>query len=491
MNDHEPRRALILAGGGLKVAFQAGVLQVWLDEAGIDFQLADGASGGVFNLAMWCTGKSGTEIADAWRNTRPLDFVAVNARPWTALSSLQPFRKKVLPRWGIDWTRIERRDATFNVYNFTAHELQTRRPEEMNDDWLLACVSLPIWFPPVRINGQTYIDGVFVTDANLEAAIAAGADELWVIWTVNAAGRWRNNLLSEYFHIVETAAVSRLKEMKARIDASNNALVDELPGEFDRHIELKILCAEVPLHYLMVFSADRMREAVELGAQAARAWCAKNGVPLLNTASPAAPDPTSLRFSETMRGTMAFGEDDPERGARVGAATGTDLAVKLTVGIGGVRRFLADPLHEARLTGWVVSDALGGRLPVESGVFNLFVRDEDTASRKLLYRVFFRDRAGHMLTLTGEKRVPWPDARHPWRDTTTLFSRVARGRIELGDDTGAEIAAAGVLRITPFAFIHQLLTFRASGPGSLAGGGLIRRYYSYFVGTLARIYLRR
>ncbi len=40
-----PRRSLILAGGGYKVAFQAGVLQVWLDEAGLEFDHADGASG--------------------------------------------------------------------------------------------------------------------------------------------------------------------------------------------------------------------------------------------------------------------------------------------------------------------------------------------------------------------------------------------------------------------------------------------------------------
>ena len=39
------RRSLIMAGGGLKVAFQAGVLQVWLDEANIKFDHADGASG--------------------------------------------------------------------------------------------------------------------------------------------------------------------------------------------------------------------------------------------------------------------------------------------------------------------------------------------------------------------------------------------------------------------------------------------------------------
>ena len=65
----------------------------WLE---LDFPVADGASGGVFNLAMWCAGKSGTEIADAWRTTRPLDFVAVNPRPWVGLSSLERFRKKVL-----------------------------------------------------------------------------------------------------------------------------------------------------------------------------------------------------------------------------------------------------------------------------------------------------------------------------------------------------------------------------------------------------------
>ena len=39
------RRSLILAGGGIKVAFQAGVLEVWLDEAGLSFDHVDAASG--------------------------------------------------------------------------------------------------------------------------------------------------------------------------------------------------------------------------------------------------------------------------------------------------------------------------------------------------------------------------------------------------------------------------------------------------------------
>jgi predicted acylesterase/phospholipase RssA len=73
-----PKRSLILAGGGLKVCYQAGVLQVWLDEAGLTFNHADGASGGTFNLAMYCQGMSGTRIADNWRNLDPFLPVDLN-----------------------------------------------------------------------------------------------------------------------------------------------------------------------------------------------------------------------------------------------------------------------------------------------------------------------------------------------------------------------------------------------------------------------------
>jgi predicted patatin/cPLA2 family phospholipase len=67
VTNHRMKRSLILAGSGMKVAFQAGVLQVWLDEARLDgvpltFDHADGASGGTLNLAMYCQGMSATQI---------------------------------------------------------------------------------------------------------------------------------------------------------------------------------------------------------------------------------------------------------------------------------------------------------------------------------------------------------------------------------------------------------------------------------------------
>jgi predicted acylesterase/phospholipase RssA len=188
-DDQRKKRSLILAGGGIKVAYQAGVLQVWLDEAGLTFDHADGASGGTFNLAMYCQGMSGARIADNWRNLSPylgVDFdLAEYGKLFYAesLFTLDRYREKVFPGWGLDWDRIRAsdREATFNVYNFSEHELEVLTPDRMTEDYLAACVSLPMWFPPVIIDGDVYIDPVFITDANLEEAIRRGADELWII----------------------------------------------------------------------------------------------------------------------------------------------------------------------------------------------------------------------------------------------------------------------------------------------------------------------
>ena len=67
-----------------------------------------------------------------------------------------------------------------------------------------------MFFPPVVLNGDTYIDAVYVTDGNLEEAIRRGADELWVIWTVSERGEWNDGFVNNYFQIIEAAANGRL-----------------------------------------------------------------------------------------------------------------------------------------------------------------------------------------------------------------------------------------------------------------------------------------
>lgn len=119
------KRSLILAGGGVKVAFQAGVLQVWLDEAGLTFDHVDAASGGVFNLAMMCQGQSGQQIADNWRNLNPRAGISFDVAELAKLGyskslfTLDNYRKDVFPGWGLDWNtiRASKLNATFNVFN--------------------------------------------------------------------------------------------------------------------------------------------------------------------------------------------------------------------------------------------------------------------------------------------------------------------------------------------------------------------------------------
>src|SRR5262245_22685841 len=121
-------RSLILAGGGIKVGYQAGCLEVLLDEVGLEFDHVDGASGGCFNAARMASGLSGKQIADAWRTLDPFDMVAFNWREYSKLfwarsiSTLDKLRTRVFPAWGLQWDRIracQRPLTTFNVYNFT------------------------------------------------------------------------------------------------------------------------------------------------------------------------------------------------------------------------------------------------------------------------------------------------------------------------------------------------------------------------------------
>lgn len=498
----QKKRALILAGGGVKVAFQAGVLQVWLDEAGLTFDLADGASGGTFNLAMLCQGMTGTQIADNWRNTDPKAAVDFN---WTeylklfnaeSMFTLDSYRKNVFTAWGLDWDKIRDSslEATFNVYNVTDQQLEVVTPDRMSEDMLVACVSLPMWFPPARIGDRTYIDPVFVTDANLEEAIRRGADELWIIWTVSQKGEWHGGFVGNYFGIIESCANGPLKRALERIRLNNAAVEAGERGEFGRPIEVKMLQAEVGVHYLVNFSQDRAAEAVNAGVEHARRWCAENGIPLAAPApSPPSVAPISLEFTETMKGFVSLGETDFEAGQRKGKRNKTKILFRLTIRTDDVDRFITDPDHEATAEGYVESDSLGGRRPLQSGVFNLFVSPDDPSRKRMLYRLFFQVRVNGVdqpATLSGHKEIFDDPGFDLWSDTTTLYTRIYRGHVSAQEETGAEVLASGIMVIHLLDFMKQLTTFRTRGGGFVARGAALARFGKLFLGKLWDVYAR-
>jgi predicted acylesterase/phospholipase RssA len=495
------KRSLILAGGGLKVCYQAGVMQVWLDEAGLTFDHADGASGGTFNLAMYCQGMTGKQIADNWRNLDPFLPVDLNTSgvwPFSrSLFTTDNLRAKVLPSWGIDWNAIRQsnRAGTFNVFNFSKKQLEVVPQSKMTEDFQIAAVSLPMWFPPVVINGDTYFDSVYISDGNLEEAVRRGAEEIWAIWTVSRKDEWRDGFVNEYFQIIETVADTNFFAYWKRLEENNRRIAAGQTGEFGRGIKLNLIEAEVPVHYLLNFSKDRMGEAVNQGVEDARAWCRDRNIPLLPGQSypgipPAAA--TSLKFTEEMKGFLKRGATattHEEYQAAAAEAKGADgaLMFHLDISVADVDTFVTSPAHETKADGYIDSPLFGGRRPVANGVVNLFVNAADPMKKNMRYRLFFTGGDGRKYTLAGFKDINGPSLTSLWDETTTLYTQVLEGHIAAGQQ--GPVVGSGVLVIRPEDFFFkQMFSFRTQGPSLEARLSGLNRFGVMFLGKIWDVY---
>jgi cholesterol oxidase len=196
-------------------------------------------------------------------------------------------------------------------------------------------------------------------------------------------------------------------------------------------------------------------------------------------------DAVAVSFTEEMKGFVAFGEPDYESGARAGKEAGNAFMFHLTITVDDVERFIADPMHTGRAEGWIECDALGGRLPVTDGVFNLFVDEPTPGSKRMLYRLPFADGEGHPLTMTGFKEVIHGHMLELWQETTTLYTRVLTGHVRPEGDAAAEVLAGGIIYIHLLDFAKQMTTIRVDPPDRIDG---IARFGALFAGELWSVY---
>lgn len=288
------KRSLVLAGGGAKIGWASGVLQVIMDEARLEFDHIDATSGSVFNLGMLLSGRSATQIADAWANLSPREFVSFHPLReyltfWRLPSLLtqEAAVERILPKWGIDLQKIRTCEeinghpvkATFNVLDFGAKRVKTIPHTHMDLDYFLAVDAVPGVVPPIAKDGTLYTDAMLLKDANLSEGVQQGAQEIWVIWTVEDRLEWRGGFWNHFGHIFETCAVGNLKRELDQIGEINRRVETGSAAPDEQHITVHLIQPDerVPVDYLFFRTKKQMRGAIKAGRAYARRYLAREG----------------------------------------------------------------------------------------------------------------------------------------------------------------------------------------------------------------------
>jgi len=488
-------RALVLAGGGMRVAYQAGAVKALLD-AGLRFSHADGASGGTMNLAALLSGVTPDDLCQRWRDLPVKKFASLRpAAEYLHMANMRGLGdadgmvQHVYPALGIDLDKIRAAtgiDATFNVCRFDDKTLVAMPHTQLDQARLVAAASLPIFMPAIEAEGSTWTDAVWIKDANLLACVERGARELWLVWCIGNTPVYRNGAFNQYVHMIEMSAIGALNwELSAIADINARIARGESVYGHRQPIVVHIVKPEVPLPLDPDFFLGRIDAAtlIDMGYRDARR-ALRNMLPApLNAGATLMHEPgTGLSFRETMAGGFTLGATDPRRGA----AGNTPLAMHATIHISDMAAFIADPRHLADLTGHIDFAPFGQAIPAESGVFGLFTPSDDPALTYMVYELGFRH-ADKSYYLAGKKhvRLGWPWKL--WGETTTLYTTLHEG-----SDASGPVVGTGVLRLGVVELLKLLTTVHATNASSFGqSAGAVWRFFKFFAAELTRTYLLR
>lgn len=222
---------LILAGGGARGAYEAGVLrfvfEVLPKRTGIlpAPRVISGTSVGALNAAWIAAfGADGaTRASNVWRNLKPddvyhfttRDLVSLPARllrasPGAPFSLLDPSPLYRLIRESIDWNalhaRIDREeldtmviattDVASGIATLFADGARLPRPRpaiavrrtRMTAEHCLASSAIPFVFPPIQVGGRFHVDGSLRQNTPLAPAISMGVKRALVIGVKRSRG---------------------------------------------------------------------------------------------------------------------------------------------------------------------------------------------------------------------------------------------------------------------------------------------------------------
>lgn len=489
-----PKRALILAGGGMRVAYQAGAIRALL-EAGLRFHHADGTSGGTINLAMLLSGLSPVEICDRWRTVNVHDFASLmpletylKAYNLLAMGSANGIRQSIFPHLGIDASAIQAAQGmvgTFNVCNYTRKTNEVILHEAIDIDLLVAAISLPIFLPPVEKNGNLYLDAVWIKDANLIEAVKRGAEELWVIWCIGNSDEYKPGVFNQYVHMIELSANGKLFEEFAYIEEVNGRIARGEKGYEQRQpVQLHIVKPLYPLPLDPDLYWGRIDTAtlIDQGYTDAVRYLAEMheaGLPFQPEVTQMRENTNGIAFKETMQGSFALDVTDPQAGTEKGKQIGSTMKIACAITIRDIDCFLSDPQHSGEITGHISFSPFGENIPAKRGLFNLFSPTDDPTCKYMVYELAFASH-GQEYYLAGHKEVRTGPTYDLWRDTTTLYTRLHQG-----PDATGPVVGAGILTIDLEGFMKMIASMHTTHAHSIGEQAeTVLQFGRFFLGEL-------
>jgi hypothetical protein len=347
-------------------------------------------------------------------------------------------------------------------------------------------MSLPIFSPPVEIDGTTYTDSVWIKDANLIEMVKRGANELWLVWCIGNTAQYKRGAFDQYVHMIEMSANGGLAEEFDRIREINERIrAGEPVYGHRRPITLHVVRPEIPLpldpaYFFGEITAD---ELISLGHAAATRYLAamrEEGLPFEpETMIMSTPPSPGVTFSEVMKGPFALDETIPAAGASRGRERGHSLAMRATVTVRDVDSFIASADPTGTLEGTIDFTPWGNGIPADRGVFKLFSPADDPRMKLMVYELPFTH-AGETYYLAGRKEVRDDPGFDLWKDTTTLFTRLHKGSDKSGPVVGAGVLTLGVTDFTRV--LANLQVVDAEGVGDRAG--TLAKFGRFFAGKL-------
>ena len=258
MSIDQPKRAIVLSGGGARGAYEAGVLRFILDElpgrTGItpNFEIVSGTSVGAIHACFLAatadeTEKRGERLVEIWDRMRVQEIFRFTMRDWFRLPKrlfgvkrvakqlregqrpdrlyglldTEPLERLVLQ--AIPWRGIRRnvRSGKIDAVCVAATQVATgravvfcdsHRPElppwasvsnirmqriSLSPLHALASAAIPLLFPSVRVGARYYADGGLRLNTPLAPAVRLGADRILVIGLTQESGPTSSEALAQ------------------------------------------------------------------------------------------------------------------------------------------------------------------------------------------------------------------------------------------------------------------------------------------------------